>query len=204
MGFTKDELNKMKHELNVFLSNRAKFFLYEDVEVEVEFGEGSIKSWATVLGTISALYAGIANYPSFREGVKLIYNDVNRISDAIVTESLFATKSKHNDVIRVESRTGIVGNLKRIVDDLEYIEKMNGHVTAEQLSKKLANTHEEIDRLLNVLNSAKDMDFVKSNLSNEIEKLPNKPKRMPKDDDHIIWSQIYLVDRRRMIELCTK
>lgn len=103
----------LRSHLENFVKSRSEFFLFPNPEVSIELKEGSIKIYATILGTFGALYGAVANYPSFREGVGLIYEDTKRLSEYIASESIFTTKARHNQVIRVEARTGVIGSIKK-------------------------------------------------------------------------------------------
>ncbi|MBN1545265.1 MAG: hypothetical protein JW902_01245 [Syntrophaceae bacterium] len=173
--FSEDELQKLKDELKEYVTKRAQFFLYNDVEISIDVGEGSFKSWASVLGTLTLLYGGIANYPSFREGIVALYDDVNRLSSAIVSESLFLSKKRQPEIIRIESRTGIIGSLKRVSDQILFIREHNGLISPERMHKLLSNTLEDVNRLISVLKNEEDRILVKEMLLTEAEKLPRIP-----------------------------
>ncbi|MHB1227177.1 MAG: hypothetical protein ACYC0O_06605 [Desulfurivibrionaceae bacterium] len=189
------QLLKIQNELNDFVTKRAQFFLYKEVEVDVELGEGSLKSWASILGTLSALYAGIANYPSFREGVVAIHDDVSRLSSSIVSESLFVTKTKNIDVIRIESRTGIIGSLKRILDQLMFIRENNGSISAERMQKAITQTSIDIERLLSAIKNEADLELIKKHLLDEAKKTPARP--IPGQKERSGSAQIVLYTNRR-------
>jgi hypothetical protein len=99
-NLTSRRLEELRTELTRFAEARGRFFIYPEVEVELEFKEGTLKSYLTIAGM---LYAAIAAYGSFRSGVDYLYTDIKRLSDTLVAESLFVTKAKHNHIIRTES-----------------------------------------------------------------------------------------------------
>lgn len=112
VDITPGELDAIKEHLRQFTEARAKFFVYPDVVVEVEFREGSLKSYLTIAG---AIYLAIGNYGDFRGGVDYLYTDIKRLADSLVAETLFMTRARHHSIRRTEARTartGVVGSLK--------------------------------------------------------------------------------------------
>lgn len=116
---TREELDKIKEQLRLFTEARAKFFVYPEVDVEVEFREGSLKSYLTIAG---AIYIAIGNYGDFRSGIDILYTDIKRLADTLVSETLFMTRARHHSIKRTEARTGVIGSLKVLVDDLATLE----------------------------------------------------------------------------------
>jgi len=104
-----DELAVLKKELEAFINSRGKFFIYDEVGTSVEFKEGSLKVYASIVG---AIYLAIGQYGSFRAGVDYLSSDVKRLSETIVSESLFLTKRRHDSIVRAEARIGVIGTLK--------------------------------------------------------------------------------------------
>ncbi|MGY0627641.1 MAG: hypothetical protein ACW7DS_18170, partial [Paraglaciecola chathamensis] len=105
---TEEQLVEFKKHITEFARSRTNFYLHPDVSIEIEFEEGSLKARITVMGTLFLLMQGVANYPDFREGVGLIYNDSKRLAEYMISEAQFFAGSKHQDVIRLEARTGVV------------------------------------------------------------------------------------------------
>ncbi len=172
-------LKELSDHLKSFVHSRAEFFLYPDPEIDIELKDGSIKLYATVLGTISTLFVGVANYPDFREGAILIYEDVKRLSDYIASESLFSTRARHDQVIRVEARTGVIGSVRKIVGEIDAVGSMNGVEYADRLANKLGECKEGVLKLLDNLYAEEDIALVKDGVLGLLEKLPNTPTPPP-------------------------
>ncbi|CCV44919.1 hypothetical protein RSF51_002766 [Yersinia enterocolitica] len=125
-----DELQRIKDSITEYAQKRLKFFLYEDIDIEVEFEDGSIKAKITAYGKVCVLLSAInpvghaiSNYPEYREGIKAIISDVSKIGNVVNSEVLFQTKSRSKDeIIRVEARKGIVGSLEKIHNKMTTIE----------------------------------------------------------------------------------
>ena len=172
---TEELLENLQNHLESFVKTRAEFFLYPNPEINIELKEGSIKVYATILGTVTTLFAGIANYPDFREGAILLYEDTKRLSDYITTESIFTTKARHNQVIRIEARTGVVGSLRKIVGELDALKSMNGKEYANTHSDKIIDIKDQTLKLIDNLNSIDDVSLVKEGLLSIVTELPNLP-----------------------------
>lgn len=197
------QIKFIEEQLNEFIAKRARFFLSQNVEIDVKIGDGSLKSWATVLGTLSALYAGVANYPDFRAGVIALHDDVTRLSNAIVSESLFVTKTRHTEIIRIESRTGIIGSIKRIIDQIEFMREKNGSINAERMQKILNQTSIDINRVLDAIKNEDDLILIKKNLHTGIERLPDKPLPGRKEKRAAVYIQLYHNRRKSILQKLT-
>ncbi|WP_181826365.1 hypothetical protein [Klebsiella pneumoniae] len=63
-----EKLSLIRNEIEDFADKRIKFFLSDDVLIEIKFTEGSIKAKVTAYGPIILLIgSAILNYSSFRE-----------------------------------------------------------------------------------------------------------------------------------------
>ena len=178
---TEEQLIEFKKHITEFARSRTDFYLHPDVSIEIEFEEGSLKARITVMGTIFLLIQGVSNYPDFREGVSLIYNDSKRLAEYMVSEAQFFAGSKHQDVIRLEARTGVVGSLHKVILQLEQIKRgAGGSILAKDLASKINKAQDDIEDLIGNLQEQSDIDLVKSGLSDLVKEIPENPKP-PKD-----------------------
>ncbi len=174
---TSQQLNEFKKHIEAFTRSRTDFYLNSDVKIEIEFEEGSLKAKITIMGTLFLLIQGVANYPDFRTGISLLYNDSKRLAEYIVSETQFLSGSKHQDVIRLEARTGVVGSLYKVILQLEQIKRgASGSMLAVDLVSKLKKTQEDIEHLIDRLEDQKDIDIVMNELKSLAKKIPAKPK----------------------------
>lgn len=126
VNLAQNEIEAFQSYISQFVSDRGKFFLYPDVQIDVAIKEGSLKSYATVLGTIYAVYLGIGNYGDFRQGISLLYEDCRRLAESVCNESLFQSKARNPEIIRIEARTGVIGSLKKILQTLIAFSDLTG------------------------------------------------------------------------------
>lgn len=178
---TPEQLDQFKSHITEFARSRSNFYLNPEVSIEIEFEEGSLKSRITILGTLALLIQGVSNYPDFREGVGLIYSDSKRLAEYIVSEAQFHARSKHADVIRLEARTGVIGSLHKVILQLEQIKRgASGGMLARDIAPKIDKAQEEIEMLIENLQSEEDSDLVSHGLLDLVKEIPENPKP-PKD-----------------------
>ena len=197
---SEQQLIQFKKHIAEFARSRTNFYLHPEVSIEIEFEEGSLKARITVMGAIYLLMQGVANYPSFQEGVGLIYNDSKRLAEYMVSEAQFFSGSKHQDVIRLEARTGVVGSLHKVILQLEKIKRgANGSITAKDLVPKINKVQEEIEDLVNNLQEQKDISVITKGLSGLVEGIPENP-RPPKDKTNTPEAILSYQSRRRKLQ----
>jgi hypothetical protein len=170
---TKGELKIIKDHLTRFATERAKFFVYPEVEVEVEFREGSLKTYITIAG---AIYLAIGNYGDFRSGVEYLHTDIKRLADTMVAESLFSTKARHANIRRTEARVGVVGSLKVLVDDMNTLEASMGQISVEEVTRRIHRIREDAEALLTNVRAEEDIVQIEEELAAFSTSLPSTPK----------------------------
>jgi hypothetical protein len=196
---TDDRLESLRNELELYLATRGRFFIYDAVDTSVEFKDGSLKVYAGIAG---AIYIAIGQYADFRSGVDYLANDTKRLAECIISETLFLSHSRHDNTVRVEARTGVVGSLKSVIDKLELARDELGSVELSASNRRLWAAYEDIERLLANLKDPKDVKYVSSELCTFIRELlpvkpPSGPKKAPTQNLVAIYQQL----RLRLIEL---
>ena len=185
---TDELISELKHNITEFVKSRSEFFIYPNAEVNIEFKDGSIRVYATILGTVAMLYSSAAGSDKFKHNAGAMYEDVKRLSDNIVTESIFLTRTKHNQILRVEARTGVVGSIKKIVTRLDSIKLRNGSVYADTLATQIYNAADEIQILLGNIKADTDKNLLVNGFLeqvNEFPKIPSAPLRKTNSDEQI-------------------
>lgn len=174
---SEESIAEFKKHITEFARSRSNFYLYPDVSIEIEFEQGSLKARITVLGTVFLLMQGVSNYPDFRDGVSLLYSDSKRLAEYMVSEAQFFAGSKHENVIRLEARTGVVGSLQKVILQLEQIKRgAGGTMLARDLTLKLDKAQDEIQDLLDNLKDEKDHELIKNGLAGVVREIPRNPK----------------------------
>ena len=198
---TQEKLLNFKRHIIEFARSRTDFYLAPGVQVDVEFEEGSLKARITIMGSILLLMQGISNYPSFKEGVSLLYQDSRRLAEYLVSEAQFHAGAKHQDVIRLEARTGIIGSLHKVTLQLENIKRgANGGVLARDLEVKIDKVISDIQELSQNLENSVDEGVVKFGLSGIVKEIPETPIP-PKDKINNNFSISGYQDKRRRLRM---
>ena len=72
----KVKLATLKQELTTFFHERASFLFGTDVEIKIEFEEGSLKTKIIAIGSAAATIVGVlGSYGDFRQSVNQLAND---------------------------------------------------------------------------------------------------------------------------------
>lgn len=145
----KERLEKLKIELISFFKERASFIFETDVEILVEFEEGSLKTKIIAIGSVATVIAGVVcNYASFKDGIKQLANDAAAIAQSANIEVIFRTKTPYCDRLRIEKRKGIFGKVQSLLAELESI---SGDVDESKLPteiRSLENENKIIEKLV--------------------------------------------------------
>jgi hypothetical protein len=186
--FDDAHLANLKKHLELFVSTRGRFFLYEDVATDVEFKSGSLKLYLTIAGS---LYVAIGQYGSFRDGVNFLAGDTKRLAECVVSESLFLTKSRHDTTIRAEARIGVTGTLKSAVDRLSFISSQLGDIPLQKSTEQIGEVHDDIGRLIENLNDPADPPYIADELCKVVKEfLPSSPpvpgRKKPKPSEAMV------------------
>jgi len=169
-----DDLDEeaLKKSLEEALGARARFFLFQEVETDVETKEGSLKVYASILGPI---LLALTQYPTFREGVTLLAQDAKRVSDYAVSECLFLSRSRHQSVLHTEARTGICGSLKKIADEADSILQASGNDDSSRLIDRMEKLKKDVLTFKDNLRSSADREYVLPRLKQYVDKqIPRK------------------------------
>ena len=193
---TEEDLAAFKVKLTEFTRSRIDFFLSSELPIEIEFEEGSLIARVTVLGTIGLLFQGIANYKNFREGVQLIYSDSKRVTEYIISETIFESGSKQQDVIRLEARVGIIGSIQKVINQLDAINRgASGASLASDVAEKIRISLKELEKLMDNINEPADKELVRIGLQIIATEIPETPTP-PKDKVNLLVS-VRLFQRKR-------
>lgn len=181
------------------IATRAKFFLYEDAELGFESEQGSVKSRITVFGTILVALQAISNYKDFREGITLLYDDVRRVAEVASTETLFALKARGQEIKRVEIRTGIVGQLHRILRSIDAAQADSLDQGVKGKAEDLEKIRTEILTLIDNINNADDVALVADELYLLVEEIPDYPTPGRKDPNGSNFIPLYRDNRKALL-----
>jgi len=199
VGMTEEKLEAFNQVISEFIDKRGKFFVYDTIDTDLTFKEGSLKVYATIVGSI---YIAISQYGSFRSGVDYLAADAKRLSDVIISECLFQTKSRHSDIIRVEARVGVIGQIKVIIDEIRSINSEINSKSAKHLANRLVRLEDLVVKMESNLKDPSDAPYVKQNLCSIFNELiPEEPKRVPNTPFDEQSKIFYIEARRKLISV---
>lgn len=159
--FEYSEVNKARvteaYILEIGRISREFFKKNEYVKVSIEYNEGSLKTRIVVWAT--ALYMGVANYGSFRAGIREIISD-SRAFSGFVIDKIDDGPTIHNDaIIRTEKRPGMPGRILDVYKRIDQFER-NNNVIAAQRQVELTSIKQEISNLIEVLSNQDRQRFL--------------------------------------------
>lgn len=130
----------------------------DGIRISIEFDRGSLKTRITLWGTI--LYMGIANYGSFRAGLREIINDNKSLSEVIVAKLTEHAEINNDDVLRYERRQGIPGRLKDIYNNIDYLERNRDNYTPNEVSNILSGIKQNVADISTIIDEETKQQFM--------------------------------------------
>jgi hypothetical protein len=193
-----EALKKLKDILIPYFEDRAKFLLGNDVEVRIEFEEGSLKTKLQVVGSAGLILLNAVNpiknpmgtlasviaYGPFRESIKQLADDATLLAQSANLEVIFQTQTDHCDRVNVERRKGIFGRVDDALDQLNSIKAAaegddipSNHIRMEESSQVVQNLIEwniRIERLFEKISSTETQECMAAGILEEVKKMPKE------------------------------
>lgn len=144
----KEALKQLKIALQPFFEERARFLLGDNVEIQVKFEPGSLRTKLTVYGSAGAILLNVINgYGSFRQGVTSLTRDVSSLAESANLEVLFRTRTPYCDRINIEKRKGVFGRVDALIANLDAVSSSVLAAKRPTNDKDILNANGQIDRL---------------------------------------------------------
>lgn len=180
------EKAELKQNLIAFMSERASFMLGSDVSIDVEFEDGSLKTWVKIIGFAGTiLTSSIAGYPTFRDGVKVLTRDVTTLAQSANLEMIFRTKAAYCERISVESRKGVFGRVDALLSELDSVQRsiqdtrLPTHAKAldhfRSVTDELVEWNRKVEKLFTKFTTHETAACVSAGLLEEFERFPTEP-----------------------------
>lgn len=188
----------LENQLRQFIAPRAEFIFGREVELEISFEDGSLKTKIAILGAVATM---VASYGDFKEGIESLSRDASLLAQSANLEVIFKTRAAHCDRIRIEKRTGVLGRVNHLLSSAEKIRDESGHSRIPASTVDLRRTTEnvddlqawyhEADKLISKLDSVEAKACVAAGLLEELERFP----------DDLVWLEATRRDnfRARML-----
>lgn len=179
----KKRLAQLEKELVGFFTERAKFYIGNDVEIRIEFEEGSLITKLKVVGSAATLVASaIAGYGSFRDGVSQMAQDAATLAHSANLEVTFRTRAAYCDRISAERRKGIFGRVDDLIGRLDsmHSDLANSKIPTSlaavknfnAITDKLLDWDRSSDKFFSKLTDEPTIACLSAGLLEELEKLP--------------------------------
>lgn len=145
----KVKLATLKQELTTFFHERASFLFGTDVEIKIEFEEGSLKTKIIAIGSAAATIVGVlGSYGDFRQSVNQLANDATSLAQSANMEVIFRTKTPHCDRLRIEKRKGVFGRVASLLNDLDAVSSKLSESKLPTNNVRLNNANKVTDSLI--------------------------------------------------------
>lgn len=161
----KFEYNKTNQELirkayleQIGYSSRDFIKNKELLKISIEYEEGSLKTRIVVWTT--AIYIGIANYGSFRAGIRELVNDSRRLSEYTIQNIENDQSINHADIIRTERRTGLPGRIQDLYNKIDSFEREINHLSQQEIQNRIRNIKEDVSNIFCVLQARDGQEFI--------------------------------------------
>ena len=178
-NFEYSEINKSKIK-EAYLSQiglTSKEYLKNEqlYKISIEFEKGSLKTRIIVWS--SAIYMGIANYGSFRAGVREIISDVKQFSEIVINRIDNDPNINENDIIRTEKRLGLPGRLQELYIRIDNYERNINNLSSMQQQAELNSIKTEIASIIELLSEPDKQAFLNELNNNYSQNLPQPSER---------------------------
>ena len=157
--------------------SREVFKNRELFKISIEYEKGSLKTRVVIWGTITTLYMGIANYGSFRAGVREIINLARWFSDNVIERIDDGPNINHNDIIRTEKRTALPGRIQELYYRIDRLERNLNNLSNNQIQNELLIIKQEVSNLIAVLPNQDAQEFLNDLGQEYNQNLPNPDDR---------------------------
>lgn len=144
-------------------------------KISIEYEKGSLKTRIVIWA--SAIYMGIANYGSFRAGLREVINDVKHFSEVVIDRIDDGPRIDQNDIIRTEKRLGLPGRLKELYNRIDAYERNLNQLSNAQQQTELIAIKTEIASLVQLLSEQDKTAFLADLNNNYSQNLPNPNQR---------------------------
>lgn len=145
----KVKLEALRVGLAKFFGERASFMFGTDVDIKIEFEEGSLKTKIIAIGSAAATLATvIGQYGDFRQSVTQLANDAVGLAQAANMEVIFRTQTPHCDRLRIEKRKGVFGRVASLLSELDSISTKVAESRFPTNHLRLKDANAAVDTLL--------------------------------------------------------
>lgn len=160
-------------------------FKYRDELVyEIDFDKGSTKAKVAFFAFLN----GMIFYADLKDSIKTIYNDVQWLSEQVISNAKQESNLIDDNIIRTERRTGIIGRLKTVLSRIEFLQNNLNDLANNQVQIELNQLYQEVANLVQLLDDIQRQTFIQA-LSQDVRN--NLP--IPNQNDVLHLERLYAI-----------
>lgn len=149
---------------------------------EIEFDKGSTKAKVAFFAFLN----GMIFYADLKDSIKTIYNDVQWLSEQVISNARQDSNLIDNNIIRTERRTGIIGRLKAVLSRIEFLQNNLNNLANNQVQAELVQLYQEVANLVQLLDDIERQTFIQSLSQDVRNNLPN-----PNQNEVLHFERLY-------------
>ena len=193
----KKDMDAKKSELRE-MSNMIADVVHRDVETDVLLSEGSIIVETITSGNLHSLLSmenikaiGIfikenpeellLDYVTIRVALSILVKDINAAATSLSMYARYIFQAKRGDVTRTESRTGVVGCLKRFMEACDVAR--NELLSAQKRKNAMVRASNQLKTILDLSENADDLELVIKYTDRELKRISRIPITSQKDKE---------------------
>ncbi len=154
----------------------ASGLFQQEPEFEAILEDGSLRVWLTAVGV---LYAAVAGYGSLRAGIDYLIKDARVFSESVL-ENVVSSGISQDEILRFERRLGVPGQVKRLFQRLDSLERRGHELSAVERSEEVQSITRSLHKLLASVDTERDASLILSDLPKEFSS--TVPERPPPDE----------------------
>lgn len=182
-----------------------KELVFDEFYFIVETEDGSLKSRLKIYGKIAI--GTLIAYGGIRTGIDYLIQDTRRITNHIVEDISNEPNINPNSIGRVERRLGVPGKLKRLYDDIQYLENNRENLTEEDQRNIINRISNRYDNLISELDEPVigqiQNDIEQKNFYPEFREL-REQNQLPVENEDDFIPRIYAIREENEYEIRTE
>lgn len=147
---TRARIGRLGDRVKELALNAGRDIYGGNVTIDVRLEGGSLKSWVTVVGIITAIHVGydvISDYAGFKESIGELCNDARKFGVDVCGEFTHAAGASDNQIYRTEKRLKAPGKIMRIIKKVETVDQMAGKLHERELKRQLDSIERDLKAL---------------------------------------------------------
>lgn len=154
-----EKLQAKKHYKEL-VQNVSKILYQQEVEVRVEFRDGSLEMF---LGIVGAIYLAIGQYGSFRAGVNQIIEDAKTLKKIIIS-NLNKHGVRREQIKKQKRLTSTPDRIRKLFLKIDRFENNSKSLTDKQKKNEIRSIIKSVSKLVHELEYKEDYELFLSSI----------------------------------------